>query len=92
MRVQSPAREAMADALFTDHGAVALWVVASPLLALFNSGRDTGVLVDVGYRNTHITPVVDGYTLLKDVERLELGGKHVTDVIHESMVSFVLSW
>lgn len=50
------------------------------------------MLVDVGYRNTHITPVVDGYTLLKDVERLELGGKHITDVIHESMVSFIISW
>ena len=59
------AREAMANALFTDHGAAALWTVAGPLLALFNSGRDTAVLVDVGERATHILLVYDGHDVLE---------------------------
>ena len=48
------AREAMATTLFSDHGIAGLWMVAAPLLALFNSGRDTGVLVDIGERATYI--------------------------------------
>ena len=57
------AREAMAAAVLTDHGAGALWIVASPLLALFNSGRDTGVIVDVGESATYILMVYDGRPL-----------------------------
>ena len=70
------AREAMAAAVFNDHGAGALWIAASPLLALFNSGRDTGVIVDVGERATYILMVYSGRPLAHATVH-PLAGGHV---------------
>ena len=70
----SAAREAMAAALFNDHSVAGLWIAATPLLALFNSGRDTGVLVDVGERATHILVVYDGHAVVETAVHSLAGG------------------
>ena len=71
------AREAMARAVFEDHDAGALWFVAAPLLALFNSGHDTGLLVDVGERCTYILAVFEGRPVLDAAAAHPLAGGHV---------------
>lgn len=67
-------REAIAAAIFADHGVQSLWFVAAPLLALYNAGKDTGVVVDVGETCTYILPVYEGHPVLAAATVVPLGG------------------
>ena len=52
-------REGLAAALFS-MGVPCVCIVAAPLLALYNTGFDTGVLVDVGENLAFIFPIFAG--------------------------------
>ena len=41
-------------------------------------GLQTGVVVDSGDGVTHIVPVFDGYTMTKNVTRLDIAGRDIT--------------
>ena len=56
-------REAMATAIFSDKRVDSLWMVAAPLLALFNAGKDTCVVVDVGETAAYVLPIFQGHPL-----------------------------
>ena len=57
-------RDAIAKILFGEFGVPMLWSVSAPLLALFNVGRDTITLVDVGAAHAHILLVYEGHPVL----------------------------
>ena len=67
-------RETLASALWTALGVPHLCVVAAPLLALYNAGKDTCTLVDVGERATFVLPVYCGHAVLEAATVLPLGG------------------
>jgi actin-related protein len=71
-------RTAMAAALFA-LPVPALWVAPAPHLALFNSGRDTAVVVDVGERATYILLVYEGHAVLDAAAAHPLGGAHLPE-------------
>ena len=73
------AREAMAGAIFGDHGAAALWLCASPLFSIFNASRDTGVVVDVGERATYIVMYYEGHPVLDEAAVHSLAGGHLPE-------------
>lgn len=58
------ARMEVARVLFERVGIGSLLTVAAPLLALYSSSMDTGVLVDVGSRATSVLMIVDGRPVL----------------------------
>ena len=62
----SQAREEVAVALYSA-GVPALWIVASPLLALFNIGRDTATVVDMHETHAYIMLVYLGHAVLDAV-------------------------
>ena len=56
-------------------------------LALYASGRTTGVVVDVGDTNVQVVPVYEGYALPHAVQSsASLGGREVTDYLLKIMM------
>ncbi|KAL0478991.1 actin [Acrasis kona] len=72
-------RETTAELLFEVFGIAALHIMQQPVLSLYASGRTTGLVIDSGDAVTHAVPVYDGYPLNHSIERLNLGGRDVTN-------------
>jgi actin-related protein len=60
---------------------LALFIAVSAALALFCSGRTTGLVVDAGNETTHLVPVYQGCVLTHGIQRLDLGGNNLNDYL-----------
>lgn len=72
-------REKAAEIFFETFGAPALFVSAQAILALYASGRTTGVVLDSGDGVTHAVPVYEGFALPHAVMRSDVAGRDVTE-------------
>lgn len=54
------------------------YIEMSPSLSLLSTGRETGVVIDIGYSSAHIVPIFKGKPLLHAVSRLDIGGDDIT--------------
>lgn len=57
-------RHQTAHALFAEPSVRSVCVYPAPLLAMYNTGFETGILVDVGQRAAFIYPIVEGHAVL----------------------------
>ncbi len=71
-------RNRMAELAFEALAAPALCVASQATLALYGSGRTTGVVLDVGDGATQVVPVYEGMALSHAVVRSDLAGRAVT--------------
>lgn len=78
-------REKMAEVFFETFNAPALFVCVQAVLALYASGRTTGVVVDSGDGATHCVPVYQGFALSHAIQRMDLAGKAVTESLMQQM-------
>lgn len=62
----------MATIAFEDLGCPAFYVALEDLLALYASGRTTGIVLNSRYDVTHTTPIYEGYALPHAIIRLDL--------------------
>jgi len=72
-------RERLAETLFESCGVPGLMLCTPANLALYASGRTTGLCFDVGEGVTCAVPVVNGFALPHATTRTDVGGKDVTD-------------
>jgi centractin len=72
-------RERAAQVMFEQLRVPALYICPSSPLALYASGRTTGVVLDVGEGCSHATPVYEGFALPHAVARSDVGGRDVTE-------------
>eukprot|EP00668_Euglena_longa_P046191 GGOE01061875.1.p1 GENE.GGOE01061875.1~~GGOE01061875.1.p1 ORF type:complete len:405 (-),score=112.67 GGOE01061875.1:251-1465(-) len=72
-------REKMAVMMFETFNVPAMYVQIQAVLALYSSGRTTGVVLDCGEGVTHTVPVYEGYSLPFAVKRLDLAGRELTE-------------
>ena len=49
------------------------------MLALYASGKTTGISCDIGEGCTAIAPIVEGYPITEAVKKNFYGGKQITD-------------
>ena len=73
-----PNREKMIEIMFDEFKVPAFFVINSAYLALYSSGKTTGVVVDSGGGVTQVAPVYEGYPLYQK-ERIDLGGRDITN-------------
>ena len=71
-------REKSAEVFFETFNIPALFISAQAILALYASGRTTGVVLDSGDGVTHVVPVYEGFALQHAITRSDVAGRDVT--------------
>lgn len=74
-------REQLTQRMFDTFEVGGLYIAITSVLALYSSERFTGLVVEVGDRVTHLTPIFDGYALPHSILRVNLAGSDVTEYL-----------
>ena len=72
-------REKMTQTLFESFEVPNLYVASQSVLALYDSGRTTGIVVDSGDGISHSVPIYEGHAISHAVSPLRLAGCDLTD-------------
>jgi len=85
-------REQMMQIFFEQFQVPAFYVSIQAVLALYASGRTTGLVFDAGDGVTHLVPVYEGFSLKHAIMRVNLAGRdltqHLMDILQEANVKF----
>ncbi len=82
--IRPDAREILASRLFKSLGSPAICLCNSSTLALYSTGRTTGLVVDVGEGLTTVVPVFEGFALKHALKTLDVAGADVTQcMLHQ---------
>lgn len=79
-------RQTAAQILFETFNVPAIFVGIQAVLALYASGRTTGVVLDSGDGVSHSVPVFEGFAIRNGIKRLDLGGRDVTRYLHHNLL------
>ncbi|TPX42233.1 hypothetical protein SeMB42_g02768 [Synchytrium endobioticum] len=72
-------REQAAQIFFETFNVPALFMSVQAVLALYASGRTTGIVLDVGDGVTHCVPVYEGFAMPNAIRRIDLAGRDITE-------------
>ncbi|EGR27852.1 hypothetical protein IMG5_187570 [Ichthyophthirius multifiliis] len=64
---------------FENYNTPALFIAVQGVLSLFASGKTTGIIIEIGDGVTQIVPVFEGYSLQYAQQRIDLGGRNITE-------------
>eukprot|EP00041_Stephanoeca_diplocostata_P022556 m.539834 g.539834 ORF g.539834 m.539834 type:complete len:1135 (-) comp22093_c0_seq3:103-3507(-) len=79
--MRSAERQSIIQVLFETFNVPALYMMPAPALALYSSGRTTGVSVAIGPTTVSVVPVYEGHVLHHAVLTAPYGGETVTDFL-----------
>lgn len=71
-------REQMIDIVFNTYGAKGFYVGIQAVLAMFSTGRTTGLVVDSGDGVTHTVPIYETYSIPHGIKKFMLAGRDVS--------------
>ena len=76
-------RDMAAEVMFERFNVPAFFASMQAVLALYASGRTTGVVLDVGDGVTHAVPVFEGFAAVRGqgVRRMDVAGREVTEAL-----------
>ncbi|KAL9652600.1 hypothetical protein ABK040_000167 [Willaertia magna] len=72
-------REKMTEMMFELFQICGMSSMKQPLLSLYSAGKTTGLIIDSGDTITHTVPIYEGYVIDYAVNRLEIGGRDITN-------------
>ncbi len=76
-------REKMMEIFFDEFKVPGFYVYTQAVLALYASGRTTGLVCDSGDGVSHIVVVYDGYSIRHATSRMDLAGRDMTDYLQK---------
>jgi actin-related protein len=76
-------REKMVEIFFEEFKVPGFYVYTQAVLALYSSGRTTGLVCDSGDGVTHIVTVYDGYSIKNAIERMNIAGRNLTNYMQK---------
>jgi actin-related protein len=76
-------REKMTQIMFEVFNVPCLYVSVQSVLALYSSGRTSGVVLDSGDGISHTVPIYEGYAIPHAIQRINLAGKHLTEYLRK---------
>jgi centractin len=69
-------RDIAAQILFETFNVPALFMSIQAVLALYASGRTSGLVLDSGDGVTHAVPVYEGFAVPNAIQRMDLAGRY----------------
>jgi actin-related protein len=78
-------REKMIQMFFEDFKVPSFYVFTQAVLALYASGRTTGLVVDSGDGVTHVVVIYDGYSIKHATQRMDLAGRALTEYLQQHL-------
>ena len=70
-------RERAVQIMFDTFNVPATYLAIGAVLALYQTGQTTGVVVDSGLSATHVVPIYEGYALPHAIQRVDIAGRDV---------------
>ncbi len=78
-------RERMAQLMFSTFNVPALALVVQASLALYASGKTSGIVAECGDGVSHVVPVYEGYVLPHAILTLDVAGQELSDYLLQLM-------
>ncbi|KAF8716104.1 hypothetical protein AX14_012423 [Amanita brunnescens Koide BX004] len=82
---QKAVREKTTEIMFEQFGVPALYLSMQAVLALYASGRTTGIVLDSGDGVTHAVPISDCYAITPAIIQLDFAGDNLTKFLVDSL-------
>lgn len=71
-------REKITEIMFETFNVPNFYLANSAVLALYASGRTSGLVVSSGASVTHSVPIFEGYSLPHSIMKMDIGGETVS--------------
>jgi actin len=78
-------RERIMQIMFEEFNCPSFYLGNQSVMALFASGRTTGIVLDIGSSVSHVVPVYEGYSLSNGIVRLPIGGRCITSFLQKML-------
>eukprot|EP00826_Nyctotherus_ovalis_P061132 TRINITY_DN8668_c0_g2_i2.p1 TRINITY_DN8668_c0_g2~~TRINITY_DN8668_c0_g2_i2.p1 ORF type:complete len:381 (-),score=144.04 TRINITY_DN8668_c0_g2_i2:80-1222(-) len=76
-------REELTKIMFEEFNVPSLYLGIQAVMSLYASGRTTGLVIDSGEGITHAVPIFEGYAIPHAIQRINIGGKKLTEYLRE---------
>lgn len=73
----------MTEIMFETFNVPSLFTSYQAVLALYSTGRTTGIVLDSGDGVTNTVPIYEGYALPHAIERNNFAGREITQQLHK---------
>eukprot|EP01083_Nonionella_stella_P087296 242786_1 len=79
-------REKTTQIMFETFNVPGFYLCPQSVLALYASGRNTGIVIQSGHDHTRAVPVSEGYVVPNAITQLDIGGQQITEYLEKLLI------